>query len=144
MAGIVTSEDAGPLIARASIAVYIVAACFVVLRSVLCVLYRELCMLMDDQIRDPRMAGKEMGLRRLVHRGRARKSALQHWSSASVLTRQQLFGAGETVTLLLQVKHGRGRHSDEVALEDLNKMTMVNKSRYNNCTAADYCLVQIH
>ncbi|KAF1964478.1 hypothetical protein BU23DRAFT_575648 [Bimuria novae-zelandiae CBS 107.79] len=35
-----------------------------------------------------------------------------------------LFGAGETVTLLFQVKHGRGRHSDQVAVGDLNKMIM--------------------
>ncbi|KAJ4294053.1 hypothetical protein N0V90_007742 [Kalmusia sp. IMI 367209] len=36
-----------------------------------------------------------------------------------------LLGAGETATLVLQVKHGRGRHSDELEVYQLNRMLMV-------------------
>lgn len=99
---------------------------------------------MDSQICYPRLAREKMGLRRLVHWNRAGEWALQYWSRASMLMIQQLFGAGETITLLLQVKYGRGRHSDEVPLEDLDKMTMVSTSDDMRHTVTDQFLVQVH
>lgn len=42
------------------------------------------------------------------------------------------------------MKYGRGRHSDEVPLEDLDKMTMVSTFDDTRYTVTDQCLVQVH
>jgi len=39
--------------------------------------------------------------------------------------KSQLFGAGETVLLQLQVNYGRGGQPDDVDKDDLDKMLMV-------------------
>ena len=44
------------------------------------------------------------------------------------LTAPKTLGLAQTATIILQVKHGRGRHSSELHEEDFNLMLMVSTS----------------
>lgn len=41
------------------------------------------------------------------------------------LTRLQTLGLAQTATIILQVEHGRGKHSSELREDDFDKMLMV-------------------
>jgi hypothetical protein len=41
------------------------------------------------------------------------------------LTFFEILGAGQTATIVLQVKNGRGRHASEMSIEHINKMLLV-------------------
>jgi len=40
----------------------------------------------------------------------------------------QVLGLGQTTTIILQVEHGRGRHSQELHVDDFNQMLLVGES----------------
>lgn len=54
-----------------------------------------------------------------------------------------MFGAAEMATLLLQVKYGRGRHSDELEVGQLNTIKTVGWNKTVSHIIADIGIVQI-
>ncbi|KAF2714611.1 hypothetical protein K504DRAFT_420571 [Pleomassaria siparia CBS 279.74] len=89
-----TGENRGPFLNRVSAAVYSVAVAVVVLRF-----YTRGYMVRKFGVDD-------------------------YFIASSIADDARIFGAGQTATNILQVKNGRGRHTAEMSIEQINEMLL--------------------